>query len=120
MVSPQLDGCFPLRHKGANFAINAIVLQELLLAADASTPKFRRIRRHLRVLPLDFGKAEALLMRLRALRNRAAHSNDFLIMSSAQECDFLVTRDKLLKNLVTNDKPQVVTPEELVTRLRAA
>jgi predicted nucleic acid-binding protein len=107
-------------HGRASFVINPIVLQELLLATDAATHKFERIRDHLRVLPLDFGKAEALLTRLRTLRNRVAHSNDFLIMSSADECDFLVTRDERLKDLVTNDKPQVVTPEELVIRLRAA
>jgi predicted nucleic acid-binding protein len=49
-----------------------------------------------------------------------AHSNDILILSSAYECDFLVTRDAALKTLVTSEKPQVVTPEELVNRLRAA
>lgn len=103
------------------FAVNPIVLQELLLDADAAVrPEFELIRDHLRVLPVDFAKAEALLPRVRALRDRLAHSNDVLILSSADECDFLVTRDRLLKNLVTAEKPQVVTPEELVTRLRAA
>jgi predicted nucleic acid-binding protein len=103
------------------FAVNPIVLQELLLAADAAgRPEFDRIRDHLRVLPLDFAKAEALLPQVRALRNRLAHSNDILILSSAGECDFLVTRDELLKTLVTAGRPQVVTPEELVTHFRAA
>jgi predicted nucleic acid-binding protein len=103
------------------FAVNPIVLQELLLAADAaSRPEFQNIRDHLRVLPLDLAKAEALVPRARALRNRLAHPNDILILSSADECDFLVTSDVYLKNFVTTEKPQVVTPEELVTRLRAA
>jgi predicted nucleic acid-binding protein len=103
------------------FAINPIVLQELLLAANAaSQPEFERIRDHFRLLPVDFGKAEALLPRVRALRNRLTHSNDLLILSSAAECDFLVTRDTLLKGLVTTDKPRVVTPEEFATQLRAA
>jgi predicted nucleic acid-binding protein len=103
------------------FAVNPIVLQELLLAADAADrPEFERIRDHLRVLPVDFAKAEALLPRVRALRNRLAHPNDILILSSADECDFLVTRDALLKSLVIAGKPQVVTPEELATHLRAA
>ena len=103
------------------FAVNPIVLQELLLAADATgQPEFERIRDHLRVLPVDVAKAEALLPRVRALRNRLAHSNDILILSSADACDFLVTRDVLLKNLVLAGKPQVVTPEELVAHLRAA
>lgn len=103
------------------FAVNPIVLQELLLAADvAGRPEFERIRDHLRVLPVDYAKAEALLPRVRALRNRLAHSNDILILSSASECDFLVTGDVVLKKLAAGDKPQVVTPEELVTYLRAA
>ncbi|MCU1259062.1 MAG: domain nuclease [Bryobacterales bacterium] len=103
------------------FAVNPIVLQELLLAADAAGgPEFERIRDHLRVLPVDFAKAEALLPRVRALRDRLAHANDILILSSADQCDFLVTANVLLKNLVTAEKPQVVTPEELVTHLRAA
>jgi len=104
------------------FAVNPIVLQELLLGADATgKPEFERIRDHLHVLPLDFAKAEALLPRVRALRNRLAHSNDILVLSSADECDFLVTEDTLLKSLAASGKkPQVVTPEELVMHLRAA
>jgi len=103
------------------FAVNPIVLQELLLAADATgRPEFERIRDHFRVLPVDVAKAEALLPRVRAQRNRSTHPNDILILSSAEACDFLVTRDVLLKNLVLAGKPRVVTPEELVTHLRAA
>jgi predicted nucleic acid-binding protein len=102
-------------------AVNPIVLQELLLAGDAAArPEFEEIRDHWRVLPVDFAKAEALLPRARTLRNWLAHSNDILIVSSADQCDFLVTRNVLLKNLVTAARPQVVTPEELVTRLQAA
>jgi predicted nucleic acid-binding protein len=102
-------------------AVNPIVLQELLLSVDgASRPEFELIRDHLRVLPIDLAKAEALLPQFRAMRNRLAHSNDLLILSSADECDFLVTSDVLLKSLVTAAKPQVVTPEELVAHLRAA
>jgi predicted nucleic acid-binding protein len=103
------------------FAVNPIVLQELLLAADAATlPEFDRIRDHLQILPVDFARAEALLPILRALRNRIIHSNDALIVSSANSCDYLVTRNDLLKSLVTASKPEVVTPEELVIYLRAA
>jgi predicted nucleic acid-binding protein len=102
-------------------AVNPIVLQELLLAADgASRPEFEQIRDHLRVLPIDLAKAEALIPRARALRNRVAHPNDILILSSADECDFLVTSDVRLKDLATAEKPQVVTPEEFVAYLPAA
>jgi predicted nucleic acid-binding protein len=103
------------------FAVNPIVLQELLLAADAAgRPEFERILDRLHLLPVDFAKAEALVPRARTLRNRLTHSNDILIVSSAEGCDFLVTMDLLLKNLVAAEKPEVMTPEELVTHLRAA
>jgi hypothetical protein len=69
---------------------------------------------------VDFAKAEALLPRARALRNRLAHPNGILMLSSAEKCDFFVTSDELLKALVTAEKPRVVTPEELVTQLLAA
>ena len=102
-------------------AINPIVLQELLLSEDiARRPNFDRIRKSLLVLPLDLAKAEALVPRIRALRSHLAHSNDVLILSSADECDFLVTNDTQLKDLVASHKPEVVTAAELVTRLRAA
>jgi predicted nucleic acid-binding protein len=102
------------------FAVNPIVLQELLLAGNAARPEFERIRDHLRVLPVDFAKAEALLLRARTLRNRVAHTNDLLIVSSADECDFLVTRDADLKNLAAVGKLQILTPEELAGQLQAA
>ena len=103
------------------FAVNPIVLQELLLAADAArNPEFEHIRNHLRVLPVDYKKAELLLERVQALRNRIAHSNDILILSSADDCDFLVTRDVGMMNLATANKTHVVTPEALMIQLRAA
>jgi hypothetical protein len=97
------------------------VLQELLLTADlAGQPEFERIRDYLRVLPVDFSKAEALLPTIRDLRNRIVHSNDVLILSSADECDFLVTKDLLLKSVARTGTPRILTPEEFATHLRAA
>src|SRR5580698_4160745 len=66
------------------FAINGIVLQDLLLEGDAvRRPEFEQIRDHLQVLPIDFDKAEALVERAR--RTRFTHSNDLLVLSSAGE-----------------------------------
>jgi predicted nucleic acid-binding protein len=119
---PSAAQLFSAEAKGyIRFAINPIVLQELLLAADAADrPEFERIRDHFRLLPVDFAKAEALLPRVRALRNRIAHSNEILILSSADECDFLVTEDRMFKILASAGKPLVVTPKELATQIRAA
>ena len=113
------------------FAINPVVVQELLLTPGAAArPEFERIRGRLKVLPIDFAKVEALAADVsRALdnmlpdphlRKRLAHSNDLIILSSAGDCDFLVTKDKRLKDLVTEEKPLVVTPKGLVARLKAA
>ena len=96
------------------------MLQELLLGDAASLPEFERIIDHLHILPLDLAKAEAMVPRVTALGNRSAHTNDILILSSVDECDFLVTRAQALKDMAISKKPQVVTPEELVLQLRAA
>jgi predicted nucleic acid-binding protein len=119
---PSVAQVFSAEESGRiRFAVNPIVIQELLLATAATdNPALERIRDHLHILPVNIARAEALLPEVRALRNRLAHANDILILSSADECDFLVTSDMLLKNLVTSPKPRVVTPEELVTYLRAA
>ena len=112
-------------------AVNPIVLQELLLSMDAAAkPEFNRIIDHLKLLPIDFAKAEALAVEASqalktmpeppAMRKRLPHSNDLIILSSVGDCDFLVTTDKRLKDLVANGRPQVLTPTELVARLRAA
>jgi predicted nucleic acid-binding protein len=113
LFSAEADGRISL-------AVNPIVLQELLLGHDAGRPEFERIRDNLQVLPVDLAKAEALLPKVRGLRNPLVHSNDVLILSSAGECDFLVTSNQLLKRLVTAGRPQIVTPEELATYLLAA
>ena len=113
------------------FAINSIVLQELILTTDAAVqPELERVVDHLKMLPEDFAKAEALAVEasrdLKAMpgpaagRKRLPHSNNLIILSSLGDCDFLVTTDRRLKDLVANGRPQAVTPTELVARLRAA
>jgi len=80
------------------------------------------------MLPVDFAKVEKMVSEaaraLQALpaesprlKKRLAHSNDFIILSSADECDFLVTYDDQLKDLAVGLRPEVVTPKELIARL---
>ena len=102
------------------FAVNPIILQQLLLTADTDTLRqFEHIQDHLQILPLDLAKAEALLPRVRA-HSPFAHSNDVLIASNAGDCDFLVTTDRFPMHLIPGEKPQVVTPEALSATLQAA
>lgn len=101
-------------------AVNGIVLQELLLSGElANKPESHRVL-DLDVLPIDYEKVHSLIPRARTLRDPSVHSNDVLIVSSADECDFLVTGDTGLKRLADAPGPAVVSPEEFVRQLRAA
>jgi predicted nucleic acid-binding protein len=111
------------------FAINVTVLGELLLTTDdAAKPELNRILEHLKILPLDYPKAQALTAQVARAseahnghaRIRMPHPADIINASSAADCDFLVTSNKLLKGLVAGAKPQVIALNELVARLRAA
>ncbi len=104
--------------KKVHFAINPIVLQELFFLAEtrAHPEILDNLQEEVSVLPLNFERAEEYLQQATTLRNRLAHSNDVLILSSAAECDYLVTYDQSLRSL-SNSKPQVVTPEQLLSQL---
>ncbi len=100
-----------------HLVVNPIVLQELLMADATGLPAFEQIRDHLRVIPLDIEKVEALQAGARARRYHTAHTNDLLILSSAEECDFLVTRDTVFWNFAVPQSLQIVTPEEMIARV---
>jgi predicted nucleic acid-binding protein len=112
------------------FAIDPTVLGELILTTDAELkPGLDRILGHLKILPIDYAKAEALTAEVartmgtpngHAPGKRLPHPADIVIASSVGDCDFLVTSNSVLKDLIAGDKPQVVTFDELVARLRAA
>jgi predicted nucleic acid-binding protein len=100
-----------------HLVVNPIVLQELLLADATGLPAFEQIKDHLQVLPLDIDEVEALQAAARARRYHTAHTNDLLILSSAEGCDFLVTRDEFFWSLAAPGNLQIVTPEELIARV---
>lgn len=105
-----------------HLAINSIVLQELFFLAETHQhPEIiNEIQQEVSLLPLNFEKAEEYLKYAANLRNQIAHSNDVLILSSAAECDYLVTYDQALRKTLSSlssNKPQVVTPEQLLSQL---
>lgn len=104
--------------KQVRLAINPVVLQELVFLTEThKNPELlNELQEDVDVIPVNLEKAEEYLQYAANLRNRIAHSNDILILSSAAECDYLVTYDKALRSLSTN-KPQVVTPEQLLSQL---
>lgn len=131
VVASYLRGEPPSSHLFSNeiiekvhLAINPIVLQELFFLAETRKhPEILdEIQQEVRLLPLNFEKAEEYLKQATNLRNRIAHSNDVLILSSAADCDYLVTYDQALKKALSSiltSKPQVVTPEQLISQLES-
>ena len=105
-------------------AINPTVLQELFSLEETQQhpDMLNELQEEVRVLTINLEKAEEYLEHAAGLRNRIAHSNDVLILSSAADCDYLVTYDralgKTLSELSTN-KPKVVTPEQLISQLKS-
>src|SRR5438105_12705553 len=76
----------------AAFAVNSIVLQEVVLSYKAS--EFLAVEPYLEILPLgvDPSSPETQTM-LRDVRNRNMHINDILILAGARSCDVLLTYD---------------------------
>jgi len=104
--------------KRVKFAVNPIVLQELLLISDANehSDRLEQLKQLVDVLPIDFQHVEAFLPKVKELRNRAMHSNDILIVTSAANCDLLISNDSDLKQL-SPDRPEVLTADEFFARL---
>jgi predicted nucleic acid-binding protein len=103
------------------YAINPVVLQELLLviltAADSST--LDELTKRMEVLPVDSSTVEESLKSVRELRNRTIHANELLILGSAQSCDYLVTMDRDLQQIAgrATMKAIVLTPTQKGFRL---
>jgi predicted nucleic acid-binding protein len=101
------------------YAINPIVLREILLIANEreQSKMERLIGDQVTLLSIDPEKTEETLRRARNFRNRVAHSDEVVIFSSASDCDYLITRDKGLTELQEGNRPEVVTPEEFLARV---
>jgi predicted nucleic acid-binding protein len=79
-------------------ALNAIVLQELLFWAEVPNhPEIAdRIQEKVTILDFDLVKLDQYWQNARDIRNILVQSNDVLILSSAANCDYLVTYDQQL------------------------
>lgn len=103
------------------YAINPIVFQEVVLRGDRKHPRrLERVLKKTDMLPIDVKSADTVLRRAKEIRNRALHSNDILVFSSAADCDYLITSDKSLGALSVRDKPKILTPKELLSEAETA
>lgn len=105
--------------KRFRFAVNPVVLSELMLGADIQKhpERFQRIQDSVNILPINDSELQRLLGKLQSLRNKVTHSNDFLIYSSAVDCDYLLTQDENFQNLANGKKPVTLTTEEFLHRV---
>lgn len=106
----------------AAFAINAIVLQELLLAGDrAEGVDLTRVVPYLEVVGagVDLSSPE-VIAELQQLRNRLVHANDVLILAGARSCDVLLTYDRDLLDAGPAAAVRSETPEEFLEELGTA
>lgn len=105
------------------YVTSPIAFQELLLFAERATEKmdWGVLQQHVELLPIDSEKVDSILRdRLRRFRNLAVHSNDVLIVGTAEsaKCDYLLTYDKDLVRAVDEKILVAVTPEKFLASLR--
>jgi predicted nucleic acid-binding protein len=107
----------------AAFAINGIVLQELLLAGDQADGgvDLTRVVPYLEVVGagVDLYSPDAVTQ-LEQLRKRLVHANDVLILASARSCDVLLTYDRDLLEAGTATSVRSETPEQFLEELGTA
>jgi predicted nucleic acid-binding protein len=107
----------------AAFAINAIVLQELLLSRGGANDEIdlTKVMPYLEVVGagVDFSLPE-ILEEIRELRDRMLHVNDMLILAGARSCDVLLTYDRGLLDAGKFVAVRSETPEAFLDELGAA
>jgi predicted nucleic acid-binding protein len=108
----------------AAFAINAIVLQELLLArdkAEGGVIDLTRVVPYLEVVGAGVDLySPQVVAELQQLRNHVVHANDVLILAGARSCDVLLTYDRELLDVGPAAAVRSETPEEFLEQLGAA
>jgi predicted nucleic acid-binding protein len=117
---PELQHLFSdeVRERAA-FAINSIVLQELLLS-QVTDDDLTAVEPYVEIVELGVAPSSPELQAmLRDVRNHSLHVNDILILATAQSYDVLLTYDRDLlqaaKRVLRSE-----TPEEFLVELGAA
>jgi len=107
----------------AAFAINAIVLQELLLAGDRTEGgvDLTRVVPYLEVVDagVDLYSPE-VVAEFQQRRQGLVHANDVLILAGARSCDVLLTYDRDLLAAGSEAAVRSETPEHFLDELGTA
>jgi predicted nucleic acid-binding protein len=103
----------------AAFAVNGIVLQELLLS-QVNDLDLAAVETYVEIVALGVDPSSPELQAmLRDVRNRSLHVNDILILATARSYDVLLTYDRDLLQ-AGNAVLRSETPEEFLVELGAA
>lgn len=102
--------------KRFHFAVNPVVLSEVLLASDINgyAKKLEKIQESVDILPINDAELRQLSDKLYLVHDRGLHTNEFLIYSSAVDCDYLVTEDDGFRNLADSEKPVILNTAEFL------
>jgi predicted nucleic acid-binding protein len=120
---PQLRELFsPQLRDRIQFAINPVVLQELLLVGGAigNVVDLKVIEDNLEIIPSDVVADPAALQRIRSLRNRVAHANDLVILGSVHSGEVFLTYDERLTALGEWSGVRITTPDIFLAEQAAA
>ena len=101
------------------YFINPIVMQELLLIGNEelrSRAANVMDTNHIEIMELPQDVSDRFLNKARDLRNRFQHTNDLLLLSSASQCDYLVTEDQSYRRVASDGQLQILTTEQFVSQ----
>lgn len=115
---PELAKLFsPEAEANVQYAINPVVLQELLLIGPPALEgvDIDNFFKNFVMLPLDATISKEALAKLKAFRDKRVHANDLLILGSAVNCDYMLSSDVKLKNLGAEAGVKVIDPGEFLS-----
>lgn len=104
------------------YVTNPIVFQELLIAAERTNGDFdlSDLDQHIELIPVDPGVLDSRFAReLRRLRNLAVHSNDVLMIGTAEaaQCEYFLTYDSQLAKAGESGQLKILAPEAFLALL---
>lgn len=106
--------------KKIQYAINPIVVQEIMLIAIRYENNLNVdiLGEVIKILPLDTNNIGIIPDELKKLRNFVVHSNDILILETAEnECDYMLTLDQDFLSIKSLNNLQIVTPENFIKEM---
>jgi len=66
---------------------------------------------------IDADNSAGFADRAQSLRNTAVHTNDLLVLGSAKDADYLLTYDRTLMGLASQEHIHAITPDDFLVIL---